>query len=58
VERITGKKPALVQGDIRDSAALVAALRQSRATAVVHFAGLKRWASPCNSRWPITTTTW
>ncbi|MDO9166307.1 MAG: SDR family NAD(P)-dependent oxidoreductase, partial [Rhodoferax sp.] len=41
VERITGKKPALVQGDIRDSAALVAALRQSRATAVVHFAGLK-----------------
>ncbi|MDO9166245.1 MAG: SDR family NAD(P)-dependent oxidoreductase, partial [Rhodoferax sp.] len=41
VERITGRKPALVQGDIRDSAALVAALRQSRATAVVHFAGLK-----------------
>ena len=41
VERITGKKLALVQGDIRDSAALVAALRQSDATAVVHFAGLK-----------------
>ena len=41
VERITGKKPALVQGDIRDSAALMAALRQSGATAVVHFAGLK-----------------
>ena len=41
VERITGKKPALVQGDIRDSAALVAALRASGATAVIHFAGLK-----------------
>ena len=41
VERITGKKPALVQGDIRDSAALVATLRASGATAVIHFAGLK-----------------
>ncbi len=41
VERITGKKPSLVQGDIRDSAALVAALRQSGASAVIHFAGLK-----------------
>lgn len=41
VERITGKKPVLIEGDIRDSATLVAALRQSRATAVVHFAGLK-----------------
>jgi UDP-glucose 4-epimerase len=41
VERITDKKLAFVQGDIRDSAALVAALRQSGATAVVHFAGLK-----------------
>lgn len=41
VERITGKKPVLIEGDIRDSAALEAALRQSRATAVVHFAGLK-----------------
>ena len=41
VERITGKKPGLVQGDIRDSAALLAALRASGATAVIHFAGLK-----------------
>ncbi|MDO9164774.1 MAG: UDP-glucose 4-epimerase GalE [Rhodoferax sp.] len=41
VQRITGKKPTLVQGDIRDSAALVAALRHSGASAVVHFAGLK-----------------
>ncbi len=41
VQRITGKKPSLVQGDMRDSAALVAALRQSGASAVIHFAGLK-----------------
>ena len=41
VARITGKVPRLIQGDIRDRAALVAALRASSATAVVHFAGLK-----------------
>lgn len=41
VERITGKRPTLVQGDIRDRAALASALRQSGATAVIHFAGLK-----------------
>ena len=41
VQRITGKQPTLVQGDIRDSAELVAALRTSGASAVIHFAGLK-----------------
>lgn len=41
VERITGKKPLLVQGDIRDRSALVRALAQSGAAAVIHFAGLK-----------------
>ena len=41
VQRISGKKPTLVQGDIRDSAALEAALRTSGASAVIHFAGLK-----------------
>ena len=41
VERITGKKPTLIQGDIRDRATLMAALRNSGATAVIHFAGLK-----------------
>ena len=41
VERITGKRPGLIQGDIRDRTALVTALRQSGATAVIHFAGLK-----------------
>jgi UDP-glucose 4-epimerase len=41
VERITGKKLRLVRGDIRDRAALVPALRESEARAVIHFAGLK-----------------
>ena len=41
VERITGKKLRLVRGDIRNRAALVTALRESRAGAIIHFAGLK-----------------
>ena len=41
VERICGKKPTLVQGDIRDRAALVAALRAHPVSAVIHCAGLK-----------------
>lgn len=41
VERITGKKVPFIQGDIRDRVALVAALRESEASAVIHFAGLK-----------------
>lgn len=41
VERITGKKLRIVRGDCRDRATLVAALRESSANAVIHFAGLK-----------------
>ncbi len=41
VEQITGKRPTLFRGDIRDKAVLFEALRQSHATAVIHFAGLK-----------------
>ncbi len=41
VAQITGKKVNLVQGDIRDRSALAEALKQSGATAVIHFAGLK-----------------
>ena len=41
VERITGKKPTLVEGDIRDSETLRQTLRRSGASAVIHFAGLK-----------------
>ncbi len=41
VQRITGKPLRVIRGDCRDRAALTAALRESRATAVIHFAGLK-----------------
>jgi len=41
VERITGKKPRLYTGDIRNPAQLESALRDSGASAVIHFAGLK-----------------
>jgi UDP-glucose 4-epimerase len=41
VERITGKKLAVVRADIRDRPALEQALRSSGAQAVIHFAGLK-----------------
>lgn len=41
VERITGKKLHWIRGDIRDRTAMAAALRESEASAVIHFAGLK-----------------
>lgn len=41
VEAITGRKIQLVEGDIRDQAALEDALRRFGCTAVIHFAGLK-----------------
>ena len=41
MQRITGKAVHVVHGDIRDRATLEQALRESGASAVVHFAGLK-----------------
>lgn len=41
VERITGRKLTLVEGDIRDQDALEAALCDHGCKAVIHFAGLK-----------------
>jgi len=41
VETITGKKVQLVEGDIRDQAAVAAALKKFDCQAVIHFAGLK-----------------
>ncbi len=41
VERITGRRLVVAEGDIRDLSALRAALSASGAQAVVHFAGLK-----------------
>lgn len=41
IRMITGKAPHPVRGDIRDTAALTAALREYACTSVIHFAGLK-----------------
>ncbi|MGA8010471.1 MAG: UDP-glucose 4-epimerase GalE [Thiomonas sp.] len=41
VERITGKRPAFIQADIRDAAQLDAVFAQHKIDAVIHFAGLK-----------------
>jgi UDP-glucose 4-epimerase len=41
VDRITAREISLIRGDCRDRAALVDALRESGANAVIHFAGLK-----------------
>jgi UDP-glucose 4-epimerase len=38
---ITGKRPNLVEGDVRDTAALERTLREHDIEAVIHFAGLK-----------------
>ena len=41
VEQITGRRVTVVRGDIRDQAAMEAALREYACHAVIHFAGLK-----------------
>lgn len=41
VQRITGKKLSVINGDIRDFPALSAAMKNCGATAVIHLAGLK-----------------
>jgi len=41
VEKITGKRPPFVQGDIRNQSTLDRVFKEHRIDAVVHFAGLK-----------------
>lgn len=41
IEAISGKRPAFVQADIRDKAALAAVFQANSISAVVHFAGAK-----------------
>ena len=39
--RITGQRPTLIEGDVRDGALVSRVLREHGITAVIHFAGLK-----------------
>jgi nucleoside-diphosphate-sugar epimerase len=57
VEQITGRTIAVINGDVRDQAALEQALQEHGIDSVVHFAGKKPWASPLPSLWTTTTTT-
>src|SRR6185295_5134302 len=41
IEAIAGRRPACVEADLRDSAAVDRAFREFRCDAVIHFAGLK-----------------
>src|SRR5258708_38108355 len=41
IERIAGKRPEFVKGDVRDREALASALVKYRCDGVIHFAGLK-----------------
>jgi UDP-glucose 4-epimerase len=41
IERVAGKRPAFVQGDVRDGTLLIGLLRRHGIDAVIHFAGLK-----------------
>jgi len=41
IEKISGKRPLFVKGDIRDSAILTEVFDQHQISAVIHFAGLK-----------------
>ncbi len=52
IEKITGKTPLFIEGDIRDGEALKKALSQTKAEAVIHFAGLKAVGESCEK--PLT----
>lgn len=41
IETITGRRPAFIEGDIRDKAVLLKAFEDHHIEAVIHFAGLK-----------------
>lgn len=47
IERITGKRPIFIEGDIRDQAKLTATLKEHSIEAVIHFAGLKAVGESC-----------
>jgi UDP-glucose 4-epimerase len=57
VEQITGRTIAVINGDVRDQAALEQALREHGIDSVVHFAGKKAVGESVANLWTTTTTT-
>lgn len=47
IERIVGRRPRLLIADIRDTGTVAAVLKETRAIAVLHFAGLKSVNESC-----------
>ena len=47
IERITGEKPILIEGDVREEAIVAQAFSQHDIAAVIHFAGLKAVGESC-----------
>lgn len=45
LKEVTGQDIEFVQGDIRDRELMVKTLSKFEIDAVIHFAGLKRWAN-------------
>lgn len=41
IEKVSGVRPNFIEGDIRDKALLIEAMKQNNIEAVIHFAGLK-----------------
>ena len=50
VERLAGRRPGFVHGDIRDAAALDKVFAGHSISAVIHFAGLKIGRASCRER--------
>lgn len=52
IQKITGKTPLFIKGDIRDEKALKEAFAQTKPDVVIHFAGLKAVGESCEK--PLT----
>jgi dTDP-D-glucose 4,6-dehydratase len=57
IERLGGKQPTFVEGDIRNEALMTEILHDHAIEAVIHFAGLKAVGESVAKPLSITTTT-
>lgn len=57
IERLGGKHPTFVEGDIRNEALITEILHDHAIDTVIHFAGLKASANRSPGRWSTMTTT-